>query len=127
MSLADCALMGPVHAHYWTELVSRRLLLETALPVIRWIEFYNAPGAEAPRTIGSAESELRGSPIKRSAQCYALWMLQRVLDPYRALPEVERARVDSVLAGTGWEPLLAYLPRHRVGKHGFKPGFAEIG
>jgi len=175
MSLADCALMGPVHAHYWTDLVSRRLLLETALPVIRWIEFCNAPGAddqgewdradeipdslvevlrvmgtdaapvllatiraveawaddnarpgvEPPRAIGLAASELRGSPLIRSAQCYSLWMLQRILDPYRALPDIDRARVDAVLAGTGWEPLLSYHPRHRIEKRGFKLVFSE--
>ena len=45
-SLADCALMGPIYAHFYTDLGSRRLLLETALPVVRWIEFCNMPGAE---------------------------------------------------------------------------------
>ncbi len=175
MSLADCGLMGPVHAHYWTDLTSRRLLLETALPVIRWIEFCNAPGAddqgewfradgipdslvevlgvmgadaapvllatiraveewadenakpgaEAPRVIGLAESRLRGTRLSRAAQCYSLWMLQRVLDPYRDLLDVERARVDSALAGTGWEPLLAYHPRHRVEKRGFQLIFSD--
>ncbi len=45
ISLADCALMGPVYAHYYTDLVSRRLLLETAIPVVRWIEFCNQPRA----------------------------------------------------------------------------------
>jgi hypothetical protein len=174
MSLADCALMGPVHAHYWTDLVSRRILLETALPVIRWIEFCNAPGAddqgewygadeipdslvevlsvmgtdavpvllatiraveawadenakpgvEAPRAIGLAESELRGTRLTRSAQCYSLWMLQRILDPYRALSSAERALIDNALAGTGWEPLLAYHPRHQIEKRGFQLVFS---
>ena len=45
ISLADCALMGPVYAHYYTDLVSRRLLLETAIPVVRWIEYCNHPRA----------------------------------------------------------------------------------
>lgn len=175
MSLADCALMGPVYAHYWTDLVSRRLLLETALPVIRWIEYCSSPGPDdqgewnradgisdslvevlsvmgkdavpvllatiraleawadenakpgfvAPRAIGVAESTLRGSRLTRGAQCYSLWMLQRVLDPYLALPDAERVRVDDALAGTGWEPLLAYHPRHRIEKRGFKLFFSE--
>lgn len=175
MSSADCALMGPVYAHYWTDLVSRRLLLETSLPVIRWIEYCSVPmadaqgeweaddrlpdslqrvlrlmgtdavpvllatiraveawadehaeiGAEAPRAVGLAESTLRGVPLTRGAQCYALWMLQRVQDPYRALDVASRARIDQVLEGSGWEPLLAYHPRHRVEKDGFKLVFSE--
>jgi glutathione S-transferase len=46
MSLADCALMGFVHGHLFTDLESRRLLLETAVPVVGWIERCNLPGSE---------------------------------------------------------------------------------
>ena len=45
MSFADCALMGPVDGHFFTDLVSRRLLLETARPVVGWIERCNHPNA----------------------------------------------------------------------------------
>ena len=174
-SLADCALMGPVYAHFYTDLMSRRLLLETAVPVVRWIEFCNMPGVEEqgewpaddaipetlvnvlkvmgrdgvpmllaiaraveawaddnakigetpPRAIGMAEADLLGTTISRGAQVYTLWMIQRVLDPYRALSEADRARVDTVLAGTGWEELLAYVPRHRLEKRGFNLVFAS--
>ena len=41
------------------------------------------------------------------------------------LSDVDRARVDSALAGTGWEPVLAYTPRHRLEKKGFDLVFAE--
>jgi len=44
MSFADCALMGPLDGHFFTDLVSRRLLLETARPVVGWIERCNHPG-----------------------------------------------------------------------------------
>ncbi len=47
MSFADCALMGPVDGHFFTDLVSRRLLLETARPVVGWIERCNHPNAPA--------------------------------------------------------------------------------
>jgi hypothetical protein len=47
-------------------------------------------------------------------------MLQRTLDAYRSLSDVERMRVDASLAGTGCEALLAYRPRHRMGKRRFK-------
>ena len=49
---------------------------------------------------------------------YTLWMLQRSLDAYAALTAAERARVDAALDGTGWGALLAYRPRHRMGKRG---------
>ena len=174
-SLADCALMGPVYAHFYTDLVSRRLLLETAVPVVRWIEFCNMPGADdqgdwpaddaipetlrrvlqvmgrdgvpmllalaraieawadenakigetPPRSIGTVTADLLGTPITRGCQVYSLWMLQRVLDPYRALGDTDRTRVDAALAGTGWEELLAYVPRHRLEKRGFDLVFAS--
>jgi glutathione S-transferase len=174
-SLADCALMGPFYAHFYTDLISRRMLLERAIPVVRWIEFCNMPGASSqgewfaddaiptslidvlrvmgqdaapmllalvasaeewadehavigekpPRVVGRAESTLRGRPLVRGAQAYALWMLQRVLDPYRALPEAERQSVDAALAGTGWEAVLQYEPRHRIGKRGFDLCFVD--
>lgn len=176
MSLADCALMGPIYAHFYTDLVSRKRLLETAIPVVRWIEYCNMPGAEdqgewfradgipetlvaalttmgqdaapilvaladtvegwadehavvgevPPRTVGQARGDFRGTPLERAAQAYSLWMLQRVLDPYRALPDAERARVDDALAGTGWEPVLAYTPRHRLEKRGYDLVFAPF-
>jgi glutathione S-transferase len=47
MSFADCALMGPLYAHLFNDLVSRRLLLETARPVVGWIERCNYPDPEA--------------------------------------------------------------------------------
>ncbi len=43
LSVADCALMGPLYAHLFVDLVSRRLLLETAVPVVGWIERCNFP------------------------------------------------------------------------------------
>ena len=45
-SFADCALMGPVDGHFFCDLVSRRLLLETARPVVGWIERCKFPNAE---------------------------------------------------------------------------------
>jgi len=46
MSVADCALMGPVYGHFFNDLVSRRLLLESARPVVGWIERCNYPNAD---------------------------------------------------------------------------------
>ena len=47
MCFADCALMGPLDGHLFTDLVSRELLLETARSVVGWIERCNHPNAPA--------------------------------------------------------------------------------
>jgi glutathione S-transferase len=170
MSFADCALMGPLYGHLLNDLVSRRLLLETARPVVGWIERCNHPNAPAqgewladdalapslhevlrvmgtdaapvvlkglevfehwadtapcdldglPRAVGQIESTLRGLPVVRFAGSYAPYLVQRVLDDYRALDPAARKRVDEAVAGTGWEAVLAHEPRHRVAKRGFK-------
>jgi glutathione S-transferase len=170
MSFADCALMGPLYGHFFNDLVSRRLLLETARPVVGWIERCNHPNApaqgewladdvlaptlrevlrvmgtdaapvllkglevfehwadtaprdleELPRAVGQIESTLRGLPVVRFAGSYAPYLVQRVLDDYRALDPAARKRVDEAVAGTGWEAVLAHEPRHRVAKRGFK-------
>ena len=45
-SFGDCALMGLFDGHLFTDLVSRRLLLETAVPVVSWIERCRYPNAD---------------------------------------------------------------------------------
>lgn len=170
MSFADCALMGPLHAHLFNDLVPRRLLLETAIPVVGWIERCSYPNAvaqgalladdalapsfretlgvmgrdaapillegldvferwaddqprdleELPRAVGQIEGKLRGMPLRRFAGSYAPWLVQRTLDAYGALDSAARKRVDEALASSGWEPLLAHRPRHRLAKRDFK-------
>jgi len=199
ISMADCALMAPIYGHLFNDLVSRRLLLEAAVPVVGWIERCNYPSTatrghweaddvlpstlrevlavmgcdavpvildtvryieewandqtarpeagaanrsdrnggfagnedrggpphsrkgtiEPPRTVGRCKTELRGTEFERIAQPYSLWMLERCLGEYRRLAPDERTRVDDAVAGTGWDSLLAYEPRHRAYKRGF--------
>jgi glutathione S-transferase len=45
-SLADCALMGMIDGHFFSDLVSRRLLLERATPVVGWIDHCKFPNAD---------------------------------------------------------------------------------
>jgi glutathione S-transferase len=47
MTFGDCALMGQQYAHFFVDLVSRRLMLETARPVVGWIERCNSPNPDA--------------------------------------------------------------------------------
>jgi len=46
-SFADCSLMGPIHGHFFNDHVSRPLLLETAVPVVGWIERCNFPNTDS--------------------------------------------------------------------------------
>jgi glutathione S-transferase len=169
-SFGDCALMGPVDGHLFTDLVSRRLLLETAELVIGWIERCRFPNTdeqgewlagdalapslgrvldvmgsdtvpvvldvlraveewadqrpgdqnEPPRAVGMCKTTLRGVPIERAGMVYTLYSAQQVIDFYRGLAEADRRRVETTLAGTAWPELLAYTPRHRLCKEGFK-------
>jgi len=169
-SFADCALMGPIAGHFFCDLVSRRLLLETAVPVVGWIERCQFPGAdrqgawsgddtlaptllevlgvmgrdavpilldllqafedwadhcpaettEPPRSVGVCDTELRSTAMRRVAMAYTLYSVQQVLDPVRGLAAKERTRVEDVLAGAGWTELLAYAPRHRLRRDGFR-------
>jgi len=170
MSFADCALLGPLDGHFFSDLEPRRLLLESAVPVVRWLEACKVPvaeeqgewlaedalaptfrrvlevmgrdaapvildtlarveawadenakpGQELPRATGSCRSQLRGIAMERQAIGYTLWSVQRIGDAYRALGSDERTKLDRVLAGTGWENVLAHTPRHRVSRKGFR-------
>ncbi len=75
---------------------------------------------EPPRAVGLHTTRLRGIEHERMTNPYTLYMVQRVLDTYRALAGDERKAVDQALAGTGCEALLAYEPRHRLIKRDFK-------
>ena len=46
-SLADCALMGPFHAHLYLDAVPSRLLRERAPLVCHWIQRMNAPDPDS--------------------------------------------------------------------------------
>ncbi len=169
-SLADCALMGPLYAHLFLDVVPGPWLRGRAPRTSHWIERMNHPDAaafgdflpgdalhpafgrilalvgrdalpvvldtlrafegwadarpegsdEPPRAVGMHATRLRGVPMPRYTSAYTLWMVQRPLDAYRALPAPERAAVDRALAGCSCAALLGYAPRHRLGKRRFQ-------
>lgn len=92
------------------------MLLEAVARIDAWIDAN--PGADLPRAIGMLSTTFRDAELSCMCRPYTLFMVQRPLAAYAALDESERARVDAALAGTGWEPLLACAPRHRVAKRG---------
>jgi hypothetical protein len=77
-------------------------------------------GLGVPAQAGLVESNYRDVTLSTAARPYTYWMLQRPLDAYRELDEASRSRVDAALAGTGWEELLAFEPRHRLGKQNYQ-------
>jgi hypothetical protein len=95
------------------------LILEGLDAFERWADTAPHDEEPLPRMVGSIKSSLRGLPLVRYAGSYAPWLVQRVLDDYRALDSNDRKSVDETMAGTGWEALLAHKPRHRVIKRGF--------
>jgi glutathione S-transferase len=109
---------------------TRRLLAlvgRAAVPVIldcvrafeAWADGTAMPEGALPRGVSMHATQLCGVPVERFTFSFTLWMVQRVLDAYAALDAGGRAAVDAALAGTGCEALLAYRPRHRVGRRPF--------
>lgn len=113
-------------------------LAETLMPVLRTmadgvpmlvaaVEAIDAWAAEhatadepIPRAFPGLDAPYRDVRLTGGVRPYTLWMVQRVLDAHAALPAADRARVDDALSGTGWEPLLALRPRHRLVKQGYQ-------
>jgi glutathione S-transferase len=95
------------------------LLVDTVRAVEEWAATRPAGSDEPPRMVGGHATTLRGVRVNRYTSPYALWMVQRPLDAYRALAPAGRAGVDADLAGSGCEALLALQPSLRLGKRGF--------
>ena len=99
-------------------------VLDTVRAYETWADTRPADVTEPPRATGFHQTSLRGVPFGRYTSSYSLWMLQRVIDPYRALSSDDRARVDQAFAGTGCDAFFRHEPRHRVEKRGYKLAFA---
>jgi glutathione S-transferase len=99
-------------------------VLDTVRAFESWADARPAGTTEPPRAVGFHQTSLRDVSVGRYTSPYTLWMLQRVLDPYRSLGDAERAAVDRALASTGCDAFLSYVPRHRLEKRDFKLAFA---
>ena len=76
--------------------------------------------SSAPKPIIPAP-QMIGKHYATRAQLAAVGdSLRATIDAYGALDPPERKPVDEALAGSGWEALLAYEPRHRLGKRRFQ-------
>jgi glutathione S-transferase len=102
------------------------ILLESIQRFERWADENAQLGEEPERSAGRLETELRGRPFRWAVRSYSLWMLQRTLAAWRMLSAGDQRRVRDALAGTGWERLLDYTPRHRLGKKDFRLVFEPL-
>jgi glutathione S-transferase len=96
------------------------LLLDGIRALEAWAAATEPLPEEPPRAVGMHETHLRGAAFQRYTSPYALWMLQRPQDAYRAFDEAGRAAVDRALAGTGCESALAHASPLRAGKRRFR-------
>ena len=71
-------------------------LQKTSDMFARWAEANR--DTEIPRAVGMADFTIEGVTGQRIAPPFSLWMLQRPLDYYRGLPDVEKAAVDELLS-----------------------------
>ena len=90
------------------------MILDTVRAVEDWADSRPADARELPRAVGTCATSLRGISLERGALGYSLLSVQRVVDAYRELDPADRKRADENLAGTGWEAVLVYEPRHRL-------------
>ncbi len=96
------------------------LLLDNIHAFQEWADTDPPDLADPPRGVGTHETELRGVRLLRYTSPYTLWMLQRPLDSYMALPAVQRQRVDAVLGLSGLSEWLDFEPRYRLTKRHYR-------
>ncbi len=95
------------------------MLLSSVAAIDEWAGTEASASEPPPRTIGMHQAAFRGVEVATGARPYTLWMLQRPLDAFRALPRPDQDTVRAALDGTGWNALLELEPLHRLEKDGF--------
>lgn len=83
-----------IFGEFWPYLLATRDAVERATPSLQ-------PGRGYRRALDIVEIPQLGRPFKIAARPYSLWMAQRVLDAYAALPPPARVPVDAWLADWG--------------------------
>lgn len=93
--------------------------LQATLDALRALPPQAAGSDRLPRLLGMVRQPLGEGSIERAAMPYTLWMAQRVLDVYRAMPPSDASRVAAWVDGLGGGAFLRLdIPRlRRVGLH----------
>lgn len=97
------ATLAPVFAsifgEFWPQLAATLSEVQKAQAAL-------APGRGFERLLGSIQSPYAGAPYTLRARPYSLWMAQRVLDVFRALPVEEQQPVQHWLDSIGGAAVL---------------------
>lgn len=91
------------------------VLIDTVAEVERWLDAH-PDAARLPRVIGRHRYQFGEVEEERAVLPYPQWMLQRVLDDYRALDDEARARADALVAPLGGRALMQLAIRRRVSR-----------
>ena len=101
-------------------------LMATSAHLSEWLsEADRAPGDQIPRGLGMHEFSTGGRQGERASISFSLWMLQRVLDHYNSLDEMDRAAADGFLDEVGGGALKDFTLPCRLGRRDFRLCVAE--
>lgn len=88
------------------------VLVDTAVRLGHWAK-HNA-GPAVPRRIDQHEFRIAGVTETRAVLPYSVWMMQRVLDCYHAMPDTDRQQADLFLQDVGGRDALQFKPPVRL-------------
>lgn len=88
--------------------------LAACADAVRKLPILPADSKAAPRFLGPVSYPMAGGTHTRPALSYVVWMTQRLLDAFAAMPEPDQRRVRAWLASVGGEAILRLgLPKVR--------------
>ena len=87
-------VMHSVFGEFWPQLSATLAEMAKALPTLE-------PGRGFKRSLGMITIPMAGQRYQLGARPYSLWMAQRAIDAYRALPDAQRASTRLWLTGLG--------------------------
>jgi len=85
----------------------------TTTKVSQWIN-ENPGNPDVPRMLGMHEFTLGDTKSEQMTLSFSQWMMQRVLDCYRALGPAEKASADEFFHSLGAGEAMEFKPQHRV-------------
>ena len=81
-----------------------------------WLDENNPePESVAERAYGFGEFEVRGTPVRSSAQTYRFYLLQRVQAIYDAMDDATRAEMDAILDAADMTPVMSARLTRKIG------------
>lgn len=88
------------------------VLTDTALRLDQWAK--ETEGPLVPRQIGKHEFRIGNVTEARAVLPYSVWMMQRALDCYRSMSDIDRQQADAFLEDVGGLDALQFRPPARL-------------